>query len=344
MSPYSLWVVRIILLSLCTCCGYAISQVQPDMIEKGFYGMVIGFGLGWLLIAIDEMLKGFSLRAFSAATFGLLLGTIFAWLIDNSQLFIFADSSTRWLIRLGLFLSFGYIGMVLALRSNKEDFSLIIPFVKFVSQNKPQNLIVLDTSVIIDGRINDLVEAGFVDGTLVIPRFVLKELHKIADSSDPVKRTRGQRGLEMLNKLQKSRNIEVKIHEADFYDEPDVDTKLIHLAKNIGAKLYTNDVNLGRIAELQGVPFVNIRQLAQVLKPVLIPGDMFMIKIVREGKEPGQGVGYLNDGTMVVVENASAYIGQQVHVTVTNVIQTGAGVIIFAQMENYNVDIPSYNK
>src|SRR6476659_10000940 len=179
----SLWAIRILFLSLCALGGYAISQVRPELVANGFSALLVGFGFGGLLIAIDEMLKGFSLRAFSAATFGLFLGTLIAWMIDRSGLFVYVDEEpTRWLVRLGLFLAFGYIGMVLAMRSNKEDFSLIIPYVRFTKQNKPDNLLLLDTSVVIDGRIADLLEANFVEGILVVPRFVLKELQQVADS------------------------------------------------------------------------------------------------------------------------------------------------------------------
>jgi len=194
--------------------------------------MIIGFGFGWVMIAIDEMLKGFSLRAFSATTFGLLLGSVVALLIDRSGLFEFkADETTRWLIRLCLFLSFGYIGIVLAMRSNKEDFSLIIPYVRFTKQNQPDNLLLLDTSVVIDGRIADLIEANFLEGIIVVPRFVLKELQQIADSKDPIKRARGRRGLEILSRIQKNSTNEVKIHDGDFPDEGEVDSKLIRLAR-----------------------------------------------------------------------------------------------------------------
>src|SRR5882724_2605407 len=258
----ALWVIRILFLSLCTIGGFAVSQVRPESFVggsfagsfAGFLGMVIGFGFGWLMIAVDEMLKGFSLRAFSATTFGLLLGSVVALLIDRSGLFFEFESSpgqppsaTRWLIRLSLFLSFGYIGMVLAMRSNKEDFSLIIPYVRFARQNKPDNLLLLDTSVVIDGRIADLIEANFLEGMIVVPRFVLKELQVIADSADAIKRARGRRGLEMLNRLQRNQRNEVKIHDGDFPDEQGVDAKLVRLARNLNAKLYTNDFNLGKI-------------------------------------------------------------------------------------------------
>ena len=328
----SLWAIRILFLLLCVTAGYAVSQHRPELINGGFYGVLIGFGLGGLLIAVDHMVKGLSLRAFSAATFGLLLGTLMAWLIDRTQLFIFADEHTRWLVRLGLFLSFGYLGMVLAMRSNKEDFSLIIPYVRFKSQNHAENLLILDTSAIIDGRIADLIEARFVEGIVVVPQFVLKELQAVADLADPLRRSRGRRGMEMLSRLQKNSRLEVKIHEADFPEEKEVDAKLLRLTRNLGGRLYTTDYNLGKVAELQNVSFFNISELSNLLRPVVLPGECITLRLVREGKEKNQGVGYLNDGTMVVVNDASRYIGQQTHVQVSSVRQTGAGVIIFAEL------------
>src|SRR3954462_3996310 len=263
----SLWVIRIFFMSLCTLAGYAVSQYRPEIIQGGSYGMMIGFGLGGVLVGIDHMLKGFSLRAFSAATFGLALGAIAAWLVDRTELFIYAEEKTRWVVRLGLFLAFGYIGMILAMRSNKEDFSLIIPYVRFKSQSRPENVLVIDTSAIIDGRIADLIESKFLEGIVVVPRFVLKELQLISDSGDPIKRARGRRGLEMLNRLQKNEQNEIKIHEADFPEEREVDAKLGRLTKNLSGKLFTTDYNLGKVAEIQSVPYVNLTELATALKP-----------------------------------------------------------------------------
>jgi uncharacterized protein YacL len=330
----SVWAVRILFLSLCTMAGYAVSQKFPEMITSGGHGAVIGFGLGSLLIAVDEMLKGFSLRAFSAVTFGLLLGTFIAWLIDSSQLFETVDARTRWVIRLGLFLAFGYIGIILAMRSNKEDFSLIIPYVRFASQSKPENPLVLDTSAIIDGRVVDLIEAQVLEGLIVVPRFVLRELQHIADATDASRRARGRRGLEMLNRIQRNTRYEVKIHENDFAEETEVDAKLVRLTKAVGGKLFTTDFNLAKVAELQSVPCVNLAEVATRMKPVILPGEVLQLRIAREGKDKGQGVGYMNDGTMVVVNHAQEFIGQSIPVQVTSLLQTGAGVIIFAEVKH----------
>ncbi len=331
----ALWVIRILFLGLCTSGSYAISQVRPEWLGHPALFLMAGFGFGWLLIAIDEMLKGFSLRAFSATTFGLLLGTLVALLIDHSGLFGEANdpAPVRLIVRMALFVGFGYIGMVLAMRSNKEDFSLIIPYIRFAPQNKPDNLLLLDTSVIVDGRIAYLIDANFLEGLIVVPRFVLKELQQIADSNDAIKRGRGRRGLEVLNRIQRNTRNEFKIHDGDFPEEKEVDSKLIHLARNLGAKLYTNDYNLGKIAELQKVDYVNLHDLAKSLRVILLPGEMLSLRIVREGKDKGQGVGYLSDGTMVVVNNAQNAIGQQVEVQVQSQLQTGAGVIVFADLK-----------
>jgi uncharacterized protein YacL len=332
----SLWYIRILFLAMCTMGGYAISQVRPEFAVvngSSVWGLVVGSIFGGVLIGIDELLKGFSLRAFSATSFGLFLGSIVALLIDHSGLFENVLGPTRWLIRLGLFLGFSYIGIVLAMRSNKEDFSLIIPYVRFAPQHKPDHLLLLDTSVIIDGRIADLIEANFLEGLIIVPRFVLKELQQIGDSNDPIRRTRGRRGLEMLNRIQRSKRIEVRIHDGDFPEEKEVDAKLVRLARNLGAKLFTNDYNLGKIAELQSVSHVNIHEVAKSMKTILLPGEVLHLRIVREGKDKGQGIGYLNDGTMVVVNQAQNLIGQQVDVQVQSLLQTGAGIIVFAEVK-----------
>ncbi len=217
------------------------------------------------------------------------------------------------------------------MRSNKEDFSLIIPYVRFSPQNKPDNLLLLDTSVIIDGRIADLIEANFLEGLIVVPAFRAEGTP--ADRRFQRRhqaRPRPPRPGSAQPHPAQHRN-EVKIHDGDFPEEKEVDAKLVRLARNLSAKLFTNDYNLGKIAELQKVNYVNLHEFAKCLKVILLPGEMLQLHIVREGKDKGQGVGYLPDGTMVVVNNGQPLIGQQVEVQVQSLLQTGAGVIVFAE-------------
>ncbi|PYM04340.1 MAG: hypothetical protein DMD82_14715 [Candidatus Rokuibacteriota bacterium] len=193
---------------------------------------------------------------------------------------------------------------------------------------------VLDTSVIIDGRIADICETGFVDGTLIVPQFVLRELQQVADSADSLKRNRGKRGFDVLQRLQRIPKVTVKIHDLDFAHVSEVDRKLIEAAKVLGGKVVTNDYNLNRVAELSGVPVLNINELANSLKPVVLPGEPMHVRVLKEGKEAGQGVGYLDDGTMVVVDHGKKYLGQSVDVTVTSVLQTTAGRMIFTRLRD----------
>jgi uncharacterized protein YacL len=204
--------------------------------------------------------------------------------------------------------------------------------IKSVSKSDPK---VLDTSVIIDGRIFDLCQTGFIEGPLIIPNFVLEELRHIADSSDGLKRNRGRRGLDILYKIQKELTIEVQISEKDFVDISEVDSKLLKLAQALNGKVITNDYNLNKVAEFQGVPVLNINELANAIKPVVLPGEEMKIQIVKDGKESGQGIAYLDDGTMIVVEGGRKFIGEEIDVVVTSVLQTAAGRMIFAKQKEY---------
>jgi uncharacterized protein YacL len=206
---------------------------------------------------------------------------------------------------------------------------------RFAKKSKPAERILVDTSAIIDGRVADISQTGFIPGTLVVPRFVLEELQHIADSADSMRRNRGRRGLEVLQRLQKDSPVPVEISDADAEGVPEVDAKLVKLARQWKCAIITNDFNLNRVAELQGVKVLNINELAHAVKPILLPGEEMAVKIMQEGKEIGQGVGYLDDGTMIVVENGKSYIGSTIDVTVTRVLQTVAGRMIFAQPKQH---------
>ena len=274
-----------------------------------------------------------STRNLSAGLAGLVFGIFMSWILTNVIRLIDMPVNIFLSIQIILTVIFCYLGMVIALRG-KDEFSLIIPYVKFERRDQAEQLVLLDTSVIIDGRIADICQTKFIDGRLVIPRFILRELQQIADSQDALKRNRGRRGLDILNKIQKSLDIDVKIAEEDFSELTEVDTKLIKLAKVLGGKIITNDYNLNKIAELQGVVVLNINDLANALRPVVLPGEFLQTRITKEGKEYNQGVAYLDDGTMVVVDNARHLIGQSLRVVVTSVLQTSAGRMIFAKIEN----------
>jgi uncharacterized protein YacL len=201
----------------------------------------------------------------------------------------------------------------------------------FREKNVGRSYKILDTSVIIDGRIADICDTAFVEGTLVIPQFILKELQLVADSADGIKRQRGRRGLEVLDRLQKSSRVSTVISEIDFPETRDVDSKLIELAKHLDGKIITNDFNLNKVAQLQGIPVLNINELASALKPVVLPGETMRVFVLKEGKEKDQGVAYLDDGTMVVVDNSRKMIGQNIDITVTSVLQTTVGKMIFGR-------------
>jgi uncharacterized protein YacL len=223
-----------------------------------------------------------------------------------------------------------YIGVVIGTRRG-EWFEPARVIAAFKDASSLRQYKVLDTSVIIDGRIADICETGFLDGTLVVPQFVLRELQQVADSSDSMKRNRGRRGLDVLQRVQKMTNVQVQIIETDFPEVREVDLKLIELAKRLTGKIVTNDFNLNKVAQLRGVSVLNINELANALKPVVLPGEVLRVFVLKEGKEPGQGIAYLDDGTMVVVDQGKRAIGRTIEVAVTSVLQTTAGKMIFCR-------------
>lgn len=282
-----------------------------------------------------ELLK-FQTNDIILGAVGLIIGLIIAFLISQPLYNLdikFLGTAASVLV----YLFFGYLGINIATRK-KEDISLSVGS-KFNigSSNKSKKLghkaspKILDTSVIIDGRIADICRTGFIEGTLIIPEFVLKELRHIADSSDGLKRNRGRRGLDILNKLQNEQIIDVKIDSHDFPEVSEVDIKLLKLAEMVNGKVLTNDFNLNKVAEFQGVQVLNINELANDVKPVVLPGEEMTLQVIREGKESGQGLAYLDDGTMIVVEGGKKYIGETIEVVVTSVLQTAAGRMIFAK-------------
>ncbi|KPK39487.1 MAG: hypothetical protein AMJ78_08420 [Omnitrophica WOR_2 bacterium SM23_29] len=324
--------IRILFVILCASFGFQIGDFLQGL---GRFAPFIGVGLGVLLaliiILMELSMKRVSIRGLSAGVFGLVIGILFArlimWTISG-----LVDKEYHSILQVSLTAVFCYLGMIMAMRG-KDEFNIIIPYIKLRREDQKEEIIILDTSVIIDGRIADICHTKFIEGKLVIPRFVLKELQQIADSPDPIKRNRGRRGLDMLNKIRKLSYMDVKIHEEDFPELQDVDAKLIKLSKMLGAKIFTNDYNLNKISELQGIPVLNINELANALKPVVLPGELMEVKLIKEGKEYNQAVAYLDDGTMVVVDNARHMIGQQAKVIVTSVLQTAAGRMIFTRLE-----------
>lgn len=216
----------------------------------------------------------------------------------------------------------------------KDEFNIVIPYVRFSREDSKDQIVLLDTSVIIDGRIISICESGFVQGKLVVPRFVLHELQQVADSSDDDKRIRGRRGLDMLERLKAVNGINVIIHEENLPEIREVDSKLIKLAKMLDCQLITNDFNLSKVAQLEGVQVLNINDLATSLRPMVFPGERMKVHIKREGKEKNQGIGFMDDGTMIVVDNARRFIGRSIEITVTSVLQTSAGKMIFANSKD----------
>jgi uncharacterized protein YacL len=322
--------IRLFFVFLSSIVGYYIGSLVGGFSHKAaLIGASTGFFMSLFVIFIELRLRKLSVRNLSAAVFGLIFGFFMSWILTLVVRLIPMDEKIYSSLNIIFILVFCYLGMVIAMRG-KDEFNLIIPYVRFTRQEQKDDLIVLDTSVIIDGRIVDITQTRFVEGKFLVPRFVLRELQQIADSQDSLKRNRGRRGLDVLNRLQKNPNIAVRIHEEDFPEVKDVDAKIIKLAKVLNAKVFTNDFNLNKIAELQGVSVLNINDLSNALKPVVLPGEEMTVRIARAGKEYNQGVAYLDDGTMVVVDNTRQLVGQTIDVVVTSVLQTSAGRMIFA--------------
>ena len=328
--------IRIFFVILSVIIGFQIgSFVQIGSADFSVMGALAGFLIAILIIVLEFTMRKVSVRGLSSAVFGLLFGLIMAKLVSDTMALISLDKNLVYSLRVVLTLIFCYLGMIMAIRG-RDEFNIVVPYVKFSRQDQKDEMILLDTSVIIDGRIADICKTGFLDGKFIVPRFVLKELQQIADSADSLKRERGRRGLDILGKLQKNSNIDVKIHNDDFPEIKEVDLKLVKLAKVLSAKIFTNDYNLNKVSEIQGIRVLNVNELANSLRPVVLPGEMIETRLIKEGKEYNQGVGYLEDGTMIVVDNGRRLIGQNVNVVVGSVLQTAAGRMIFGKLLDDN--------
>ena len=290
----------------------------------------LGTVIGAVIILLEARIRATSAKQVAGGFLGALLGLAVALLVSVPVSKIPTAGNVQAFWQSNTLLFFIYLGLMLGWRKG-EWFDPLSVVAYFRGTTTAKNLKILDTSVIIDGRIADLCETGFMDGTLVIPHFVLKELQQVADSADSLKRNRGRRGLDILQKVRKMSGIDVSISESDFPDIKEVDLKIIELAQKTDAKIVTNDFNLNKVAQVRGVSVLNINELANALKPVVLPGEFMRVFILKEGKEYNQGVAYLDDGTMVVVDNARKLLGNNVDITVTSVLQTTAGKMIFGK-------------
>ena len=331
----TIFTIRVVFFLLCITASYLICFSIPDWDQYLLWAMLIGAFLGALVILVDVMLKGFSLRGLSALTFGLFVGWLMANFISSSPFFedtyYDGDPTTLFLVRLAIYVILMYLGAVIALRG-RDEFNLVIPYIRFVPHGVDVPLVVVDTSALIDGRIVGICASRFMGYALVIPRFVLDELHRIADSSDPQRQAKGRKGLAVLNFLKAMDHVDLRIHESDIGKRQNVDDKLLFLAQTLKGKLLTTDYNLAQMAQFHSIEWLNINSLAKALNPELAIGETLEIDLVKSGKEAGQAVGFLNDGSMVVVNDGRTLIGRQVTVEVQSILPSQGGKMIFARL------------
>jgi len=351
-APPSVNVARLTYLIVCEAAGIAIAlSTRGTFMEIPVsYGVIGGLVVGCVFIFIESLMRGFSLRGFSTATFGLGVGLFCAWLltrVEISQLVELAfrpritpNSDADELVNMiilafdvSLYASFGFLGAVLALRGSRDDFAFIIPYVRFRQDAASGQPVLLDHAALMDGRILGVMRAGFLHGRLVVPQFVLEDIQTMVEAQDNIERQQGQRGLDSLADLRQAQDIQVSIHDdrSTTANGRSQHVRMIDTARLLGARLMTMDDNLAKIARLQGVDVLNLNELADSLKPPVDIGQRMRIALVRPGKEDHQAVGYLPDGTMVVANQAATRIGEVVDVTVTSTLQTTAGLMIFVE-------------
>lgn len=322
----TLSLIRLFFLFLSCAIGSQVGTLFNDPLKGALLGIVVAL----LMIAIETTLKRVSLRGLSSMVFGLVMGIFFAKLVSDILKFLTLTDEVHHAVRVCLTLLFSYLATVIALRG-KDEFNVIIPYVRFKRTDLKEGVVLVDTSALIDGRIADIYKSHFLAGRLVVPRFVLIELQQLADSEDDLKRQRGRRGMELLRSMQKDEAVDIHIHEDDLTGDEEVDLKLVKLAKIMDARICTTDFNLSRMATIQGIEMLNINDLVNSVKPVVFSGEDLEIQLLKEGKEDNQAIGYLEDGTMVVVSQAKHLIGRTIKAQVTSVLQTQAGRMIFAR-------------
>jgi uncharacterized protein YacL len=321
-----LWIIRVLLFVAIVVSGYFVRPFNQSVAMT----VAISAALGVFIILAELRVRTLSLKTLIGAALGSILGIVGASLVSVVISRMTLEPATGTFAQVMVLILMAYVGLVSG--ANKGEYlDLSALGGIFSERGVRKSAKVLDTSVIIDGRVADICKTGFLDGTLVVPHFVLRELQQIADSADSIKRNRGRRGLDILEKVKSVPGIAVQILEKDYPDVREVDLKLIELAKELGAKIVTNDFNLNKVSQLRGVEVLNINELANALKPVVLPGETMKVFILKEGKEYNQGVAYLDDGTMVVVDNARRMIGKTIATQVTSVLQTTAGKMIFGR-------------
>lgn len=334
-------IARLVYLLICELAGAAIAN-QAGGPEKIWLGIVIGLIVAAFFILVESLTKKFTIRGFSNATVGLIIGVCCAWLLSRGIVSLLEATLMEHVehidsvilgVNAGLYASLGFIGAVLALRSGGDDFSLLIPYIRFHKESTPGPPLLMDAHVIADSRLYAILHAGFIEGNLVIPRFVLEELHIMANSPSTARRARGQRGLETLEKIQSSKKLRITIHDSDGTGNADThDAQLMYSCRLLSARLLTTDENLTKAARLQGITVLNINDLNQALKPKVAVGERIRLPLVRTGRDDHQAVGYLPDGSMIVVNNAVNKINTTQDVMVISTLETGSGTMVFAEL------------
>ena len=322
-----LHIVRALFVGVCAVLGVAIGE---EVYKHAVYGLLVGLGAGGCFVLLELAFTRRVASVLSTLMIGLLVGCLVSYFINVTLDLVIPNTEPvmRSYRNISITVVLSFLSILVILHM-KDDFKFVIPFVELKREKGGSKAILLDTSAIIDGRIADVIDTKVIDTQIIVPRFVLNELQQVADSQDKLKRNRGRRGLDILNRLRKGKGVEV--HEVEMPDIQGVDAKLVKLAKSIDARIVTTDFNLNKVAQVQGVEVINVNDLAHALRPVVLQGEKLTIKISRTGESAGQGVGYLDDGTMVVAEECAGKIGQEVELTITNVLQTSAGRLIFGR-------------